>query len=91
MEAQHILIVARLIQARDAMKAICGEQWPQRVETYSTVIRARMKTLNEPILAAATHLAKKAQADGENLIAAMFLAVGCELSFSEEPPSTPQA
>ena len=73
----------RLGDTKDTVKAFCGETWPARVKEYGDIIREQMRRTGKPLMVAVLALAEKANADHQNMIAAVFIAVGVELVEQE--------
>lgn len=86
---KHILLSAKLIEARDAMRALHGDGWQAQIDQVAPFIRARAKEDKSDILPAALKLAKQASEDNRTSIAVIVLAVAAELTSQPEEPTLP--
>lgn len=80
MTESKIRTTAKLLEARDSMRALHGDDWQAKVKEFAPYIRARAKEDKSPIMAGALRLAKQASADHRPHLSVMLLAVGCELA-----------
>jgi len=80
MTEKLIRTTAKLYDARDTMRRLHGDNWPQKINEISPIIRGVAKEGNTSILSAAIQIAKKASKDGQPMASVMVLAVACELS-----------
>lgn len=62
------------------MRRLHGDEWPQKINQISPVIRGVAAEGKVSILSAARQIAKKASDDGQPMVSVMVLAVACELS-----------
>lgn len=83
---EYVTTMAKLIEARNAMKALHAEDWAQRFEDYRAVIQACAVKEGRSELSAAIHLAKEVSNGGMRHVAVMFLAVGAELASTPKQP-----
>jgi ketosteroid isomerase-like protein len=88
MTEKLIRTTAKLYDARDAMRRLHGENWPQKINEISPIIRGVAKEGNTSILSAAIQIAEKASKDGQPMVSVMVLAVACELSENSQDPPT---
>lgn len=80
MTEKLIRTTAKLYDARDTMRRLHGDNWPQKINEISPIIRGVAKEGNTSILSAAIQIAEKASKDGQPMASVMVLAVACELS-----------
>lgn len=80
MTETQIRTAAKLFDARDSMRRLHGDNWPQKINEISPIIRGVAKEGNTSIFSAAIQIAKKASKDGQPMASVMVLAVACELS-----------
>ena len=80
MTEDQIRTTAKLLDARDAMRRLHGETWPDRVKAIAPIVNHLSKRDGTSPMGAAIKLAKSANEAGESHMAVVFLAVGCELS-----------
>jgi hypothetical protein len=79
MTEKTIMLTAKLLEARDAMRRIFGNAWGLRVAELEEIIIARRRVTSESKLESAIACAKIAQSDGQASLAVQFLAAACEL------------
>jgi hypothetical protein len=80
MTETQIRTTAKLLDARDTMRRLHGDEWPQKINQISPIIRGVAAEGKTSILSAAIQIAKKASDDGQPMVSVMVLAVACELS-----------
>lgn len=85
MTESQIRTTAKLLEARDSMRALHGDDWQAKVEEFAPYIRARAKEDKTSLMAGAIRLAKQASADHRPHLSVMLLAVGCELTSENDP------
>ena len=79
MTEKTIMLTAKLLEARDAMRQIFGRAWGLRIAELEEIIIARRAKTAESILQSAISCATNAQRDGKTSLAVQFLAAACEL------------
>jgi hypothetical protein len=84
MTEKLIRTTAKLYDARDAMRRLHGDNWPQKINEISPIIRGVAKEGNVSLLSAAIQIAHKASEDGQPMASVMVLAVACELSENQQ-------
>lgn len=85
MTETHIRTAAKLYDARDAMRSLHGDNWPQKIAEISPIIRGVAKEGNTSLLSAAIQIAEKASKDGQPMVSVLVMAVACELSENNSP------
>lgn len=84
MTETQIRTTAKLLDARDTMRRLHGDEWPKKIDQISPVIRGVAAEGKTSILSAAIQIAKKASDDGQPMVSVMVLAVACELSENSQ-------
>lgn len=88
MNEQLILIKAKLIEARNAMRRLHGDNWQYQISAISSIIQRVAKEGNVSFLSAVTQIAEQARKDGQPMTSLMVLAVACEITENEANTQT---
>lgn len=91
MTESQIRTAAKLFDARDSMRRLHGDNWPQKIKEISPIIRGVAAEGKVSILSAAIQIAHKASEDGQPMASVMVLAVACELSENASHQATASA
>jgi hypothetical protein len=90
MTEQQIRTTAKLLEARDTMRRLHGEAWPQKIAEIGPIIRRVAQEGKITLFSAAIHIAQQASKDGQPMASVMVLAVACELEAAEPQPTETQ-
>jgi hypothetical protein len=88
MTETQIRTAAKLFDARDSMRRLHGDKWPQKINEISPIIRGVAAKGKVSLLSAAIQIAHKASEDGQPMASVMVLAVACELSDTASDQAT---
>lgn len=83
MNEQLILIKAKLIEARNIMRRLHGDNWQHQVSAISSIIQGVAKDRNTSFLSAVIQIAEQARKDDQPMTSLMVLAVACEITENQ--------